>query len=427
MKNDPILELKVDVIQPFRIAAFGVAIFLLFALVWATTAQLSTTVHVSGKLVSSSPQYELQHAYGGKIEHVLVAQHDQLDKGQAVFELNVTLQKHSLVQISTLISQLADENQILDQLLTQNLTFTQNSSETKNQTYYKDKITQHEANLLNIRKSTQSLAEQVTVREASLKLLNDRRFITKERLNHIVSLAAKGAATNAQAEEHTDRLMNLSSQINEARGDLTGLRDQLRQTQLKANQYKVELRLELQKRRLANDQRLPDLRRQSLGLNDEIENAIIRSPISGSVMELNYATNQMQVPKGATLAVISRPLEQPMVHITIPTQVIDQVSTGMKGVLTLSSLPQRNLSRVTAEVVAISPDVFTDASGIPVGYKAIAEINTPELQTALDGLKINMHLASGMPAALALEGRQVTFSQYLVAPFFKIFKGALQD
>jgi multidrug efflux pump subunit AcrA (membrane-fusion protein) len=258
-------------------------------------------------------------------------------------------------------------------------------------------------------------------------LLNNRRGITQDRLNNIISLARKGAATNAQSEDHADRLMNLSSQVNEVRGDLTALRDQLRQTRLKASQYEAELRLEFRKKLLANSQRLPELQRQSLGLKDEIENAFVRSPISGSILELNFTTNQMQIPKGSTLAVISRELEHPMVHVTIPTQTIDQVNTGMQGVLTMSSLPQRNLSRISAEIIAISPDVFTDPSGVPVGYKAVAKINDTELQTALDGLEIDMHLASSMPAAIALKGRKVTFSQYLVAPFFKIFKGAMQD
>jgi len=174
-------------------------------------------------------------------------------------------------------------------------------------------------------------------------------------------------------------------------------------------------------------QRLPELHRQSLGLKDEIKNAFVRSPISGSVMELNFTTNQMQIPKGATLAIISRPLEQPVVHITIPTQSIDQVVAGMRGVLTFSSLPQRNLSRISAKIVAISPDVFSDPSGVPIGYKAVAEINNLELNQALESLDVNTNLASGMPVALALEGRKVTFSQYLIAPFFKIFHGALQD
>ena len=427
MDIDPITDLKTNVIRPFRLAAIAVAVFLILLVVWASTAKLATTIHVSGTLVSSSPRYELQHPYGGKIETVLVEQHDQLIKGQAVFELNVELQKQSLEQVETLIFQIEDENEILEKILQLEQPVSSRLNTSATQTYYQEKLAQYETNILNTQKSAMSLEKQVETRMASLTLLRKRRLLTEDRLNHITSLAAKGVATNTQFEDHSDRLMNLSSQLNEARGDLTALRDQLRQTRLKATQYKAELRLEFRKKLLANSQRLPELRRQSLGLKDEIENAFVRSPISGSILELNFATNQMQIPKGATLAIISRQLEHPMVHVTIPTQTIDQVNTGMKGTLTLSSLPQRNLSRISAEIIAISPDVFNDPSGIPVGYKAVARINDVELETALNGLDINLHLASSMPAALALEGRKVTFSQYLVAPFFKIFQGAMQD
>jgi HlyD family type I secretion membrane fusion protein len=427
MDNDPIIDLKANIIVPFRLAAFSVAIFLTFVLIWANTAKLATTIHVSGTLVSSSPQYELQHPYGGKIETVLVEQHDELTKGQAVFELNVTLQKQSLNQVKKLISHIQEENQILERILQSNARSAPTEYASNTQTYYNEKLEQYATNIQNTQRSAQSLEKQIKTRESSLVLLDERRTITQDRLEHITLLAYKGVATNAQFEDHSDKLMNLSSQLNDARGELTGLRDQLRQTRLKATQYQSELRLEFRKKLLANSQRLPELRRQSLGLNDEIENAFVRSPIAGSILELNFATNQMQIPKGTTLAVISRPLEHPMVHVTIPTQTIDQVSTGMRGVLTMSSLPQRNLSRISAEIIAISPDIFTDPSGVPVGYKAVAKINHSELKTAMDGLDMNLHLASSMPAALALEGRKVTFSEYLVAPFLKIFQGALQD
>ena len=43
---------------------------------------------------------------------------------------------------------------------------------------------------------------------------------------------------------------------------------------------------------------------------------------------------------------------------------------------------------------------------------------------ALSDINLNLFLSSGMPAALALEGRKMTFSQYLITPFFlKYSKG----
>ncbi len=38
---------------------------------------------------------------------------------------------------------------------------------------------------------------------------------------------------------------------------------------------------------------------------------------------------------------------------------------------------------------------------------------------ALSDINLNLFLSSGMPAALALEGRKMTFSQYLITPFFQ--------
>lgn len=417
------------ILQPFRRATFAVVVFIVGVVFWASTAQLATTVHVSGTLTSSQPQYELQHSYGGKLRDVFVEQHDHLEESQPVFAMDVSLQTKNLKQVNQQIELLTNENKVLDAFLTKPSLPKQleQLSDSTIFKYYKSKHAQLVSNVENSSKAAQSLFEQLKLKINSLKHLEAREKTTRSRLHGIDALAAKGVVTVALKEDHADRLMTLSSQINEANADITALKDQLRQTRLKQNQYSTEFHLELQRKRVANQQALPDLYRRALELKDEISNAIIRSPISGSVMELNYATKQMQVPKGATLAIIAQELVDPVVHVTIPTSAIDQVTTGMSGVLTLSSLPQRNLSRVNAELVAISPDVSFDPSGMPIGYKAIAKINQEQLSHALSTSNVNMHLSSGMPASLALEGRKMTFSQYLVAPFFKIFEGALQD
>jgi len=421
-------DFRASVLGPFKRASLGILVFLVAVTVWSTTAKLATTVHLSGTLVSSIPNYEVQHPYGGKIASVLVKQHDRIAQDEPIFKLDTYVQKSSLAEIELQKKYLETEINVIDLLLAQDLKFSGANNDLPTLLdYYPQRVAQYEANVTNTQLAALSLVDQISSRERTLKLLETRKRNLSSRLDAISQLKDKGVATKKQHEEHADRLMNLTSQLNQASADLVSLRDQLRQTKLKAKQYGSDFRLELQKKRLNNELRLPELRRQALVLKDEIQNAVIRSPIAGSVMELDYATNQMQVPKGATVAVISRPLESPKVHVTIPSSLIDQVEIGMEGLLTLSSLPQRDLARITAQVTAISPDVSIDPNGEPLGYRAEAQINQAELEFALNGLALKPHLSSGMPIALALRGRDVTFSQYLVAPFFTIFQGALQD
>ncbi len=164
-----------------------------------------------------------------------------------------------------------------------------------------------------------------------------------------------------------------------------------------------------------------------MALDDEINSAIIRSPISGTAVYVGYNTNQMYVARGTTLVSIAQDLTKPVVQLLIPTQAIDQVAIGMVGKLTIPSILQRNLPQIRITLISISPDAVKDSEGKPTGYRAHASIEKEDLNTAIESLNGNLHLATDMPVMASLEGRKVTFSQYLIGPFFKIFDGAFQD
>jgi len=241
------------------------------------------------------------------------------------------------------------------------------------------------------------------------------------------ALVQKGVLAKAQEELQADQVLSLEGDINEQEELLASMLNQAAQAVLNAQKLKTKFRLSLLNRQFENNRLLPNLRRQSLALEDEIKSAVIRSPISGTAVFVGYDTNQMYAAKGTTLVTLSQALNQPIVQILIPTQTIDQVRVGMRGTLTVTSLPQRNLPKIKVRLKSISPDATKNSDGNPIGYSAQATIVGDDLQQAVASLHGDLHLIADMPVSVALEGRQTTFSQYLVTPFFRIFEGAIQD
>ena len=135
----------------------------------------------------------------------------------------------------------------------------------------------------------------------------------------------------------------------------------------------------------------------------------------------------MYAPRGTTLLTLSQTLKDPSVSFTIPTQAIDQVRVGMEGSLTIPALPQRNLPKVRLRLTAVSPDAKRDQDGNVLGYAAKAQIFSEDMAKIVAAMDGDLHLATDMPVSVALEGRTVTFAQYLFAPFMTIFEGSLQD
>ncbi len=176
-----------------------------------------------------------------------------------------------------------------------------------------------------------------------------------------------------------------------------------------------------------NKSRIAELHRQALILQDEIDKSTILSPINGTLQPLNFDTQRMYIAKGTTLLTLSEPLKHPRIKTVIPASSVDQVYVGMSGKLIIPSLPQRNLLNVQVKLRSIAPEAIKDEMGQTLGYQAYADINGDDMIKMQKSLKENLSLATDMPVHVSFIGRTTTLYQYLIAPFFSAFDGAVQD
>ncbi len=426
---NPETEMPTEITRPLQLAFISLSIAILCLMAWAIFAPLSTTIRANGTLVSAKPSYDIQHSFGGRIRQVLVKAQSQVEKGQILFELDVATQVKGLSEVKIQIANIEAENAVIRQILTATDTdkiLKIPPNDLINARYYE----QRRQLKLDINAELQTAnanRKRASSIEDGISILVMRRRVRSERSVNLNALVQKGLLSKAQEELQSDQVLSLEGEINEQEEQLASVQNQADQAVLNTQKLKTKFRLSLLSRQFENTKLLPNLRRQSLALEDEIDSAVIRSPVSGTVVFLGYDTNQMYAAKGTTLVTLSQALDQPIVQMLIPTQTIDQVRVGMSGTLTVTSLPQRNLSKIRVRLKSISPDAAKDNDGNPTGYPAQATIIGDDLQQAVAGLHGGLHLIADMPVSVALEGRKTTFSQYLVTPFFTMFDGAIQD
>lgn len=417
-----------SVIRPLYLAALTLCLALVAFGVWAGMAPLATTIRASGTIASAAPSYDVQHPFGGHIARVNVEPQSVVTAGQVMFELDVTVQSKNLSLVERHIESLRGENRIIRNALGLSLRTQQQASPSKAlQSRYTEMRLQLETEIEateTTARAAQSRAESI---KAGIEILEQRVAALEHRSLQMTELVSKGVLAKAQTEGQTDLLLTVQSQINTQMSDLIQLQDQARQAETTVRNLRTKHRVQLLNQLKANAERLPQLERQAVNLQSEIDSAIVRSPVDGIVVLLGFDTERMYAPRGTTLLTLSQPLRDPSVNFTIPTQAIDQVRAGMEGALTIPSLPQRNLPKVRIRLDAIAPDAKRDRDGNVLGYSAKAHIFPEDMEkivTAMDG---DLHLSTDMPVSVALEGRTVTFAQYLFAPFMTIFKGSLQD
>jgi HlyD family type I secretion membrane fusion protein len=421
-------DIPASIKRPLLLATLALCLALFGLGTWAAVAPLATTIRANGTIASAAPSYDVQHPFGGHIARVNVEAQSLVSAGQVMFELDVSVQSQNLALVEGHIAGLLSENGIIWEALG----LSQRGAERVQakaalqarydgmQLQLETEVDATEATAAAARMRAQSI-------EAGISILEQRVAAMKHRSGQMTALVKKGVLAKAQTGGQTDLLLTVQSQINTQMSDLIQLQDQARQADRNVRNLRTKHRVQLLNQLKANAERLPQLERQAVNLRSEIESAVVRSPGDGVVVLLGFDTEQMYAPRGTTLLTLSQPLKDPSVDFTIPPQAIDQVHAGMEGALTIPALPQRNLPKVRIRLNAIAPDAKRDRDGNVLGYPAKAQIYPEDMEKIVAAMNGNLHLSTDMPVSVALEGRTVTFAQYLFGPFMTIFKGSLQD
>lgn len=430
MQND--LEHTADfpkqIIKPLHLAAWCVGIGICLVTLWLVYAPIATTIRANGTLVSSVPSYDIQHPFGGPIETVHVVLQQSVTTGQDLVAFDVSVQRDALKELQKQMSNLTYENTIISAYLDG----VRPDAKNANDNYHielqylelQNKFQQDLEIQVNIIRANHTRAVMIT---KDIDILKKRRALAFEKAHALEKLVAKGAIASAEVDENKEKLLVLDGEINVEQSRLTAVHEETKAAKLEAKRLKTDYRLSLLDRLNQNEVRLIELRRQILPLKEEIANAVVRSPIDGTIVALNFDTDRMYAGQGSSILKLSKRLEKPKVLINIPTQSIDQVKLAMNGKMTIPSLPQRNLPPINVRLTAISPDAIKDENGQPIGYQATADIVSSDLKALTKSLEGDLRLSTDMPVSVALEGRNTTFYQYLILPFFKAFSHAIQD
>ncbi len=403
---------------------FTVVIGVLGIAIWAYFAPLATTIRATGTLVSEQPTFDLQHGYGGRIKEIHVSQHDTVQKGSPLITLDISATEQTRKNLRHNIRQIQLENSVIKDLLQASQVRTDNSTYAA---LYSAKFRQNQLNIETADATARTAQHRIKSMQDGINLLNERRNTVQSRLNDLTNLLAKGVIPQSQLQIEQDQLLQIKGEINASEINLISLRDQRDQALIEVQKFAKSFETELRTTLNQNTKQIGNFERQLIRLNDEISQSVVTSPIDGTIVDLNFDTAQMYAPRGQTLLTISEPLSAPEIRLTIPTNAIDQIYVGMTGQLTIPALPQRNMPRIDVQISAVSPEATTDDMGTPVGYTATATIAQNDIENASRNLGVPLRLSSGMPVSVALSGRELTFFDFLIAPFFSAFKQSLQD
>lgn len=347
--------------------------------VWAFTAPLDQGVPVSGTVIVSSNVKAIQPSANGVVGAILVKEGDTVKAGQPLVEMNDVQAKAQagISRVQYFAARASEARLIAERDDKKVITFPPELIKEK-----------HNPRIA----SDMSMQKQLF--DARRTALHQELAIMEEQLKGMRVLAKDGYIPR-------NRLLDL---------ERTYLQRKLG--------YETEVRTKL----VGVQKEAEALKMRQVSLDYDLANAIVRSPVDGTVENVQVFTIGGVIGAGFHMMDIVPSDDKLVIEGKIPVNLIDKVHMGLKVDLIFTAFNSKTTPHVPGEVTMTSADRMIDKrTGAPY-YKMTAAV-TPAGMKLISNLKVK----PGMPVELFIKTGERTMMNYLMKPLLERMKISLTE
>ncbi|MFV0360222.1 HlyD family type I secretion periplasmic adaptor subunit [Tropicimonas sp.] len=405
--------------------------------VWAFTAPLAAAVIAQGSFVATGNNKIVQHLEGGIISEIFVVEGQKVTGGERLLSLDQTAAEASerelhlrMVRLKATAERLlaeyrededfafspelveeADDPEIASILDGQALAYEVSRTALLKDIALMDRNIEalrvresgYSAQLKSLRLRSEILAEEFGDKTA----LFEKGLLQKSDLNAIRRVQAEADGQTARLEAEVAEIRQMLLKYSE-------------QTELARATYRQAALDELGP--IQAD--LESITEQTRKARNVLGRSIVRSPVSGTVVQLYYHTSGGVIEPGKPIVEIL-PADAPLIiEAQIPRNQIDNVKAGQKATVRLVALNQRTTPVLFGEVFYVSADSLAESqNGIPV-ETYLARVSLPHEELArIPGFAPT----PGMPAEIMIQTRTRTFAAYISKPITDSMSRAFRE
>ena len=394
--------------------------------IWSFRAPLAAAVIAQGSFVATGRNKIVQHLEGGIIDDIKVIEGQTVKQGQVLMTLDQTsaeanerelfIRKIRLQAMTERLSaeynekerlefspdlvEASDDVEVMGILDGQKISFDVSRKTLlndiallqRNMEALKIRSSGFEAQLDSMIRRSEILQEEFETKEA----LFEKGLVRKGDLNTI-------RRVQAEAEGQQARLMAETAEINQM---ILKYEEQITRTR---SAYREAALDELG----VIEADLESVREKSRQAQSVLERAVVRAPVSGTVVRLHYHTAGGVIETGEPIAEIL-PSDAPLIiEAQVPRTEIDSVVTGQQATVRLVALNQRTTPVLSGEVFYVSADALVEESaGVPQEVYLARISLAPEEMDRVRGFVPT----PGMPAEIMIQTEERTFAAYIAKP-----------
>lgn len=389
---------------------------------WAAFAPLDSASLAPGVVGVKGKRKTVQHYEGGIVQDILVADGENVQKGQPLLvldktqfgaELGVLRGQYftAVAQQARLIAERDDKESI------------EFISDLDADDARAEEAKRNEVEIFNARKSAR-LGEQGVLEQRIIQLrsqIKGQQALIKSQRELSESFQDEIKDLSALLEDgfvEKTRLVELQRSLARTQGEIADQEASIAQTEVRIGETQLEI-LQLNKRfktevvnQLAEVQaQVYDIDQRISAIQDRVERTVVKAPVSGKVLGLSAHTIGGVIQAGQTILDIVPENEQLLIEARVSPVDIDRVEVGLEATIRFSAFQTQTTPVIPGRVIKISPDRLVDAETGQPYYSASVEVTEEGRKTLGD-----LVLVPGMPADVLIKTGERTLLQYLLQP-----------
>lgn len=390
---------------------FGVGVFTVFFVLflgWAAFAPLDAAVVAPGVVVVSGQRQTVQHRDGGIISDILVQDGQRVEQGEILIELSAP---EVLARKEALLSQVLDLQMQRAQLLAQQAGRTtieaprewsalppedRETAAVALERHRREAAARRAA--LRSQRAGNAVDARIAGYQQEIVSIDRQHRLLEDELEGVRSLAERGLMplTRVRALER-------------AQAELDGRRAELQAAIAAALEDRAEQVRDI-------EARLAQLLPQLAGARAELENTLLRAPVSGVIVGLQANTVGGVIRAGEPVMDIVPEGQDLIVEAQVRPEDAEDVHPGLQSEVRITAFSGRTMPLLMGEVQQISADRFTDQRTGTGYFLARVSVTQAELAHLTEASSAHGQVRPGLPAQVVIPTRKRTALQYLLEP-----------
>lgn len=412
------------------LAGTTVSIAFIVAVLFLSVFSVDTTVHTTGKFLTTVPNIEVQATNNSVIKQLKVSRGSVVKRGEIIAVLDGTIARSNLKANQDKIS--ASENKLyriqLEQkaIKTGRLEFNNDGKiDPVNRDILLKRIQQYQSKNISLDSQNSKLKREIISSLNNVKLAENQLSLKVKIRNVQKSLFDQKVSSYFKFLSAKDSALVAEKAVADAKGKLDKLRSELRIAEANKKEFNSKWVSSLGENQANEKEKLTQFEEDRVKLLREAYDIEVRAPADGVVLDLPKLGFGSIVKEGDKLFTLVRSNVPLALEIDVDPKDINDVRINSIASIKLDALPFQEYGDIEGTLVYVSEDTYDESLSGDKGafYRARVKVKDQEFEK----LPNDFRLTSGMTASADLLIGKRKLMTYLTRPITKGFRKAFSE